>query len=52
MPFVVLGVFSVTAPENVKALFTDPIGTYILIASLVLMGLGSLVIMKVVSIKA
>ncbi len=51
MPFAIVGAFFVTSPDYIKVLFSDPLGPVIIIISLTMMGFGSLVIKKVVSIK-
>jgi tight adherence protein B len=52
MPFVVVGILSIINPDYMKVLFSDPIGTYLIIIALTMMGFGSYVIKKMVSIKA
>jgi len=52
MPFVMVGFLSLSNPEYTKVLFTDPLGTIVIVAGLILMAFGSIVIKKVVSIKA
>jgi tight adherence protein B len=52
MPFVVVGVFSVSNPEYVQVLVHDPLGKMIIIAALALMAVGRMLVYKVVSIKA
>ncbi len=52
MPFVVVGIFYLGNPEYIKVLFSDPLGTVIIAAGLTMMGFGSLVIKKLVAIKA
>ncbi len=52
MPFCVVGVLSLLNPEYMKVLFTDPLGTYLIMAALTTMGFGSYVIKRLVAIKA
>ncbi len=52
MPFCVVGFLYVTNREYIEVLFTDPLGTIIIIAGLTTMALGSIVIKKVVALKA
>lgn len=52
MPFCVVGALSVLNPEYMKLLFSDPIGHYLIAIALIMMGVGSYVIKKLVAIKA
>ncbi len=52
MPFFVVAVLSFLNPEYIKVLFSDPIGFVIIAIALTMMGFGSIVIKKLVSIKA
>lgn len=52
MPFCVVGILSVLNPDYMKVLFSDPIGTYLIVTALIMMGFGSYVIKKLVAIKA
>lgn len=52
MPFAFIGIVSILNPDYINVLFTDPIGTVLIVASLIMMALGSLVIKKLVAIKA
>jgi tight adherence protein B len=52
MPFVVVGFLSLINPDYMSVLFSDPLGTYLIILALSMMGFGSLMIKKLVAIKA
>jgi tight adherence protein B len=52
MPFFLVGVLSLLNPEYTKVLFFDPIGPVLIVIALVMMGFGTLVIKKLVAIKA
>ncbi len=52
MPFAVVGLLSLISPDYISVLFSDPLGTYFIIVALSMMGCGSLVIKKLVAIKA
>jgi tight adherence protein B len=52
MPFCVVGILSIINPEYMQVLFSDPLGTYLIITALTMMGIGSYVIKKLVAIKA
>ncbi len=52
MPFAVVGLLSLISPDYISVLFSDPLGTYLIILALSMMGCGSLVIKKLVAIKA
>ena len=52
MPFVMVGFLSLSNPEYTKVLFTDPLGHIVIAIGLVMMFLGSIVIKKIVAIKA
>jgi tight adherence protein B len=52
MPFVVVGFLSVLNPEYIRVLFTDPLGNVVIIAALTMMAFGSIVIKKMISLKA
>ncbi len=52
MPFCVVALLSVLNPDYMKVLFTDPLGRYLIMLALVMMGFGSYIIKKLVAIKA
>jgi tight adherence protein B len=52
MPFFLMGFLSIVNPDYMNVLFTDPMGKYLIITALVMMGFGSYVIKKLVAIKA
>ena len=52
MPFIFVGFISMTNRDYVSVLFTDPIGTVLIMIALALMAMGALVIKKLVAIKA
>ncbi len=51
MPFFLVGVLSLVNPEYIAVLFSDPLGKVLIAIALTIMGLGSLVIKKVVAVK-
>jgi tight adherence protein B len=52
MPFCVVGILSVLNPDYMHVLFSDPLGTYLIITALAMMSIGSYVIKKLVALKA
>jgi len=52
MPFIFVGIISILNPDYIKVLFTDPIGTVIIMIALAMMAMGAFVIKKLVAIKA
>ncbi len=52
MPFVVVGIFSLSNPDYVDVLINDPLGKAIIVAALALMAVGRVVINKLVYLKA
>ncbi len=51
LPFAVVGFLFITSREYIEVLFTDPLGTIVIIVGLIMMSIGSIVIKKIVSIK-
>ncbi len=52
MPFFVVGVLYLFNRPYISVLFSDPLGTIVILIALTLMGLGAIVIKKVVSLRA
>ena len=51
LPFVMFGLISLINPQYEKALYTDPLGLHLVYAGLILMGIGILVIRKIIDIR-
>lgn len=51
VPFIMFGLINITNRNYEKVLFTDPMGLHMVYGGLVLMGIGVLLIRKIVSIK-
>ncbi len=51
MPFIFIGIISLSNPDYINVLFTDSMGHVIIMIALALMAIGALVIKKLVAIK-
>ncbi len=52
MPFFVVAMLSVLNPDYIKVLFSDPMGTYLIIIAVTMMSIGTIVIKKLVALRA
>jgi tight adherence protein B len=51
MPFFLVGILSLLNPEYINVLFFDPLGPVLIVIALTMMGLGTLMIKKLIAIK-
>ncbi len=51
MPFFLVGVLSLLNPEYINVLFFDPLGPVLIVIALTLMGIGALIIRKLIALK-
>jgi len=51
LPFIMFALISLVNPGYEKALFTDPLGRHLIYAGLILMGIGILLIRKIIDIR-